>query len=149
MTIEIRSSDNLKQDPSAIEICGENDYYTVLTSHIVKKQMIFLYKEYNPVRVIDKEGVIRLQKVNAQVRTINLGGWKNTVDKLLKESTVFGDGGEEVPNIYIIADSRVIDLSGMQSREQILTLGEAELKSFSGNSDLIIICTLTTQNQRG
>ena len=142
-------ADNLKQSVNQINICGKNDYFTVLSSTRQKKHLLFFRKEYTPVRVVDYEGVIRLQKVNSTVVTTPLSKWKSTVDHLIAENIVYGDGGEEIPNIYIIDDARIIDLSGMRDASQILSLCEAELKASSGKSDLIVICTLTTENQRG
>ena len=75
--------------------------------------------------------------------------WKKNVKKLLNEHTIHSDGGAEIPNIYIVLGKRIIDLAGMQSAEQILSICEVELANVPKDEKLIIICTKTTENARG
>ena len=67
----------------------------------------------------------------------------------VKPYTVHADGGAEIPNIYVVAGKRIIDFAGMQSDSQILSLCEVELQNVPGDEKLILICTRTTENERG
>ena len=57
---------------------------------------------------------------------------------LLEELTEYNDGGMNLPNIYIVLGKRIVDLSGMQSGEQIVSLGSVELAG-CGNDELLIV----------
>ncbi|MFL0247285.1 hydantoinase/oxoprolinase family protein [Candidatus Clostridium stratigraminis] len=142
-------ADNLKVPAEKVGIVADNGSLCAITSEIIKKQLIFFKKKVNAVRLIDRDGIIRLQKKNASVRTCGPNTWKNAIDQLLEEYTNYSDGGAEIPNIYIAYGSRIIDLSGMQGAGQIKSVCEAELSGIQEIEKLIMICTLTTENERG
>jgi N-methylhydantoinase A/oxoprolinase/acetone carboxylase beta subunit len=139
----------LQVEPAELKVVGDNGKICVLTTEIVIRHRVFFKKKTKPVRLVNRDGVIKLQKRNAEVRECQASNWRNEVDYLLKEHTVFGDGGEEVPNIYVAIGGRILDLAGMQSATQITSLCEVELAGSSANEPLIIVCTKTTENERG
>ncbi len=141
--------ENLKVSPDKVKIAADNGSICAVTCELVKKQLLVFRKKMNAVRLIDRNGVIRLQKKNATVHECSPRNWKSTIDKILSEFTVYGDGGAEVPNIYAVLGSRIIDLSGMQSVSQIRALCEVELAGAQDDEKLLLICTLTTENERG
>lgn len=140
---------NLKVTADKVRIEADNNSLCAISSELVKKQFIFFKKKVNAVRLIDRDGVIRLQKKNAAVRQCSSGTWKSTVNKLLEEYTNYSDGGAEIPNIYIAMGSRIIDLSGMQGAAQIMAVCDVELSGMQPDEKLIMVCTLTTENERG
>lgn len=142
-------AENTKQPASKIKIAAKSEYYTVATTQVETKQFLLFKKTNYPIRVVDTEGVIRLQRMNGKVVTTSASHWKNAIEQLINENIVYGDGGAEIPNIFILNGPRIIDLSGMKDAGQILALADAELKGLTGNPELIVICTLTAENQRG
>ena len=141
--------DSLKDDNIAAEIAADNgSVVAVMCPHTVKT-FLFFKKKVNTLRLIDREGVIRLQKKNAEVRTCQAGKWKSSVRHLLDDNTVHGDGGAEIPNLYVVLGRHIIDLAGMQSEEQIMSLCQVELAGVADEEPLILICTKTTENERG
>jgi N-methylhydantoinase A/oxoprolinase/acetone carboxylase beta subunit len=142
-------ADNLKVESGKVEIEADNGSLCAITCKMIKKRFIFFKKKVTAVRLIDRDGVIRLQKKNAFIVTCEKKEWKAAINHLLHEHTVFGDGGAEIPNIYVVLGSRIIDLAGMQSDAQIMSLCEVELSGVQETEKIIIICTLTTENERG
>ncbi|GHV37470.1 ATP-utilizing protein [Spirochaetia bacterium] len=140
---------NLKVGKESLTIEADNGMICAVTYKTVKKQFFILKKEIKTLRLIDREGVIRLQKRNAEVASCLPDEWKKTLKKLLKEFTAYGDGGAEIPNIYVILGNRIIDMSGMQSHAQIITLCGVELAGVQADEKLIMVCTTTTENDRG
>jgi hypothetical protein len=74
--------------------------------------------------------------------------WRKTLGRLLEEFTFYADGGAEIPNIYVVLGAKIIDLAGMQSAFQIMTLCEVELAGAGKDEELIMVCTATTENAR-
>jgi N-methylhydantoinase A/oxoprolinase/acetone carboxylase beta subunit len=142
-------AENLKTEKEKLRIEADNGFLCAVTCDMIIKQFFILKKKIKPLRLIDREGVIRLQKKNAEVVSCMPLEWKKTLKKLLEEFTAYGDGGAEIPNIFVALGSRIIDMSGMQSHEQILTLCEVELAGIQPDEKLIMICTMTTENDRG
>ena len=98
-------------------------------------------KKSRPLRLIDEEGVIRLQKNNAWALQSTVGTWQKQLNWLLEELTEYNDGGTNLPNIYIVLGKRIVDLSGMQSAEQIISLGNVELAGCGADEPLIVAAT--------
>lgn len=142
-------ADNLKAEPSQVMLQADNGSMCAFSYETTKKQFLFFKKKINSVRLIDRDGVLRLQKRNGTIAECTVASWRNTLKHLMDEHTVFADAGEEVPNIYVVLGNRIIDLAGMQSQGQITSLCEVELSGASDDTKLIIICTMTTENERG
>ncbi len=142
-------ADNLKIAVDQVNIEGDNGSICAITSELFKKYFVFFKKKVKPIRLIDRDGIIRLQKKNGIVCECQAKNWRGILNKLLSDNTVFGDGGAEIPNIYVVLGSRIIDVSGMQDTKQITALCEVELAGIPEDEKLIMICTLTTENERG
>lgn len=134
---------------SDMEKVADNGAMAAFVYHTTTKQFLIFKKRIDMLRLVDRDGVIRLQRRNATVVECEAGEWKQKVKKLLNNYTVHADGGAEIPNIYIVLNKRIIDLAGMQSEEQILSLCDVELANVPADEKLILICTLTTENARG
>ncbi len=141
-------ADNLKTEPSFIHTEAKNDFYYAMSCQVTKKKFFIFRKKECAIRLVDTDGIIRLQRKNGAVHQGKARNWKAHVKHLLEQFTVYSDGGEEIPNLWIISGSRIIDLSGMQNQQQIFSLARTELAAVSPDSDLIMLCTLTTENER-
>lgn len=142
-------AEGLQLSPEKVRIAADNGSLCAVTAEMTVKTKLFFKKKIKPVRIVDREGVIRLQKKNGMVLACKGSEWKEKIKYLLSEHTIFGDGGAEIPNIYVAAGSRIIDLAGMQSEAQIMSLCEVELAGFAPDGGLIMLCTKTTENERG
>ncbi len=92
-----------------------------------------------PVRVIDKEGVIRLKLANAIARNTTVSSVYAILSNLIEELTVFGDAGGLHPDVFCIVSGRIFDLSGLASKDQMISLLRAELSRFSSEELAILI----------
>lgn len=143
------SAESLNVSPERLELKADNGSMCAFSCELTKKQFFFFNKKIHSVRLIDRDGVLRLQKRNGDIAECTVANWRSTVKNLMDDHTVFADAGEEVPNIYVVRGSRIIDLAGMQSQNQVLSLCEAELSGAPEDTKLIVICTMTTENERG
>ena len=156
---EMRSKDRMKKEMSEDELLGvvaENLGVSKEELHIEarngsmiavqydrkqKKLFGLIKKVTKPLRLIDEEGVIRLQKNNALVRQTTVGNWQQDLKWILEELTEYNDGGTNLPNVYVVLGKRIIDLSGMQTGEQIVSLGNVELAGYQDGEPLILAAT--------
>ena len=156
---EMRSKDRMKQkltEDQLLEIAAENlgadkaklrfaakngSMWAVQYEKNEKKLFGLVKKTTHPLRLIDEEGIIRLQKNNAWVRQTIVGSWEKDLHWILEELTEYNDGGTNLPNVYLVLGKRIIDLSGMQKGEQIASLGNVELAGFAQTEPLILAAT--------
>ena len=135
-------AENLDADKNLLKVVAQNgSMFAVQYDKVEKKLFGLMKKTTHPLRLIDEEGVIRLQKNNAWVRQSTVGTWQKDLNWMLEELTEYNDGGTNLPNIYIVLGKRIVDLSGMQSGEQIASLGNVELAGCGRDEPLIVAAT--------
>lgn len=135
-------AENLGVGKEKLQIEARNGAMLAVQYDRVQKKLFGLIKKVTkPLRLIDEEGVIRLQKNNALVRQTTVGGWQQDLKWILEELTEYNDGGTNLPNVYVVLGKRIIDLSGMQTGEQIISLGNVELAGYEDMEPLILAAT--------
>lgn len=139
------AGENLDVSPQALRIAAENSMVYAVTMERVEKRFFGLSKKVtHPLRLVDEEGVIRLQKNNALIRQAAAGTWRAAAAFLLEELTEYNDGGTNLPNLYVVVNKKIIDLSGMTTADQIYSLGEVELAGYDPAVPVILAATNRT-----
>lgn len=142
-------AENLRVDENKVDLETETNDFCVFSTEFVKRIFRVFKVKSRAIRLIDRYGVIRLQRLNAHVVRCSGSNARKEIDRLLREFTMSGEGGDEIPNIYIVIGKRIISLSGMQTAEQVKALSDIELQGVMQDDELLMICTLTTDNERG
>lgn len=83
--------------------------------------------------------LLDFKKNNALCLQATVGNFDASLRSLMEEVVVYGDGGTEMPNIYIICGKRLIDLSGLQSVDQIVSLAKVEINGLSSHEPIILV----------
>lgn len=82
---------------------------------------------FTQIRVIDREGIIRLQLRHGGGFVSRRGQVLSQLRPFVLERTVYGDAGKNLPDVFIVFRGRILDLTGLQSFDQIQTLMNVEL----------------------
>jgi N-methylhydantoinase A/oxoprolinase/acetone carboxylase beta subunit len=104
-----------------------------------KRLFGLLSQKQERVVVINKEGVIRLHKNNGKVYRTTIKTFENDLNKALEQNIFYGDGGAEIPDCFIILPNRIVDLSGLIDKEQIISLAKVEISGLSDNDRILIL----------
>lgn len=120
---------------------GNGKMYAMQTRVETKKFFGLVKKITTPTRIVDEEGVIRLQKRDGHVRSCRGKNWEEALLSIAEEYTEYGDGERNLPNIYVIYGKRIIDLSGLADDAHILALARVELASVEPEDVLILLCS--------
>lgn len=133
---------NLNVNKKELRIEGKNELMYAVCHKLEEKKFFGLIKtKKNNMRLIDNEGVIRLQKNNADVRQSTGEKSLDTIKYLLDEYTEYNDGGSQLPNIYVISGKKIIDISGLQNEKQVLSLAKIELSRVTKETPILVIST--------
>ncbi|MDR1575008.1 MAG: hydantoinase/oxoprolinase family protein [Treponema sp.] len=136
------AAENLNVPVAFLVVAAENKgMYAVQYEKSEKKIFGLIRNKTKPLRLVDEEGVIRLQKNDAYVLQASVENWRDTVSQVLRKLTVYDDGGTTLPNLYIVLGKRIIDLSGLPAEDQIYSLGAVELSGYKPEEPLIIAGT--------
>lgn len=115
-----------------IDCAGGTEFLKVYQGRTVEKKLFGLFSsERKPVRVIDREGVIRLKLNDCTVHAGDVSSMHAALGKLVDEFTMYGDAGGLQPDVFVVVSGRIIDLSGLISKDQVLSILRAETQNIS------------------
>lgn len=139
---------NLQVPKENVQVAAENDSYAVITSTIKHRKFLFFSTKTHAFRVVDREGVIRLQRRHGGVHKGKIKNLEKHLEYMIDQFAVYGDGGEEFPNLWMICKSRIIDMSGLGSKAQVNALAKTELAGIDPETEVIFLATKTVDNAR-
>ena len=91
------------------------------------------------VRVIDRSGVVTLQREGLGAVVTTKGKLKEDIDTLFEETAAYGTIGEELPPLYTYYGEKQLDLSGLTAREQMVSVLEAEFDILPEEEKIILL----------
>ncbi len=133
---------SMKTEKSKIKIAGRTSFLYAAYFNKINKYLFGLLKnESKSVRVIDKEGTIKLQLTNALVEETTAEKVKSKIKEMIERLTTFGDAGALVPDIYLLISAKIVDLTGLIQESQIVALVDIELAKVAPSETIIIIAS--------
>ena len=134
------AAQSLKVELKEVELAGETSSLRVFKAEVESPKFLGLLKEKREkVRVLDSQGVILRQFENAQVFPLSSRDTSSTLKSIFESLTKYGDGGASPPGIFLLFRGRIVDLSGLISPEQIISLALLELKDLLPEEKMMII----------
>ena len=111
----------------------------VYEGRLEKRAFLFFKKAEFLLRVLDRDGIIRLRKTAQAVMVTTKGKLQEDLHRLIDTNTEYGTIGGQLPLLYIFYGEKQIDLSGLVSVEQIDGLLQLELDGLAENEKVIIV----------
>ncbi len=134
------AANSLKTDANHVHLLAETPMLKVFaTTHLRKKLWGLIRQEQKPVRVIDLEGVIRLQMADADVFSGRVAEAANFIREAVNNLTVYGDAGALLPDIFMLLGRKIIDMTGLVEKEQILALVKIETEQRDPNEKVVVL----------
>lgn len=119
---------------------AESEYLSVYELVETKKVLFGMIKNKTSyLRVLSKEGVIKLRLKNFTSLQMSLENMAEILEVELAKRTRYTDGGEEVPFVYVGIGSRILDMGGLTTRSQIISMLDVELKYIDKNQEGFIL----------
>ncbi len=156
-TTELRRSDDSQQNQSvehcrdiaarsmrvateAVKLAAEaGNWFVFSSTQNVRSLFGLLQSQRVLLRVVDRSGVIRLQRGTTEVHTCARANLKAVITDAVEQLTDFGDAGRAIPDIFILYGARLANFSGLADLEQVLALSEVELRSLDPATKLIVL----------
>ncbi|MFH0734366.1 MAG: hydantoinase/oxoprolinase family protein [bacterium] len=133
---------SMKEEKEKLVITGSTSHLYAVNYNGIKKILFGLIKkEIRKVRIIDKEGTIRLQINKAFTYITNKNLLKNIVTDVVDKLTTFGDAGALMPDIYVVIGPRIIDYCGLINQSQILALLDSEISKTNSDETIILLAS--------
>jgi hypothetical protein len=132
----------MKAPKENLEISGRTNFLLAVTEHKITKHFFGLFtNESQKLRVIDKEGTIRLQLNDCLVGSVKTTEVKGQIKEMIEKLTTFGDAGALLPDIFLLVSAKIVDLTGLIEESQIMSLIDIELSDINPNEEIVVIAS--------
>ncbi|WP_073010610.1 hydantoinase/oxoprolinase family protein [Clostridium amylolyticum] len=126
----------------SIELIGKAGRWNVFKATSIDKKLFGIMKKKKElIRVLDDEGIIRLQKDKAKVLCCTKRELFNCFSSFIDDNTIFSDVGAQVPKLFLLFNQKLIDLSGIITKEQVLSLTNLEIELLDEENKIIVVAT--------
>lgn len=107
---------------------------------VSKKKILGLFTQKSKsLCVIDREGVVRLKKEKAEYLKFKKCFKNQKFLPFLDDNTVYSDANATIPKVFIFYREKMLDLTGMQSAEQLNAILDLEIENLKEEEELIAI----------
>ena len=106
---------------------------------IYKKKFLIFSSEGHQVRVLDRDGVVSLKKEGLGLIITDKKNLAADFDILIEQTVEYGTIGEQLPALFAYYGEKQLNLSGLASRKQVLSVLEMETEFLSDKEQIIIL----------
>ncbi|MFL2094875.1 hydantoinase/oxoprolinase family protein [Marinilactibacillus psychrotolerans] len=132
--------ESLSHENGIVEkVVSANRWYIFRSKQEKKKIFGLIKKKDSAIAVLDREGIVRLKAQEGFVYEFtrdNIKGFETFID----EHTTYSDANATPPKVYLFFNEKMLDLTGLQSKEQILSLAELELEMVNKRTPIFSVC---------
>jgi hypothetical protein len=112
----------------AVSLLFENDLLTAfLIERRVKKFFGMFNLKQKLVCILDRQGVIKMTCENPVARLISVGKMRDDLSAEVESNAIYDESGENMPDVYLIVGGKIVDFSGLETIEQIVSLSMLEV----------------------
>ena len=89
--------------------------------------------------VIDREGVVRFKKEKVYYIKFPKSQIHSKFIEFVDENTTFSDANATIPKVFLFYKEKMLDLTGMQNLEQLLSITDLETEFLGDNDEIIAV----------
>jgi N-methylhydantoinase A/oxoprolinase/acetone carboxylase beta subunit len=130
----------------AVRLAAATDQIRVFQGQVEERKWRLFKTRRTPVRAVDREGVIRVQRSDGVVVGATAATGLAQLKRVWEEVTVYNGDSVITPDVFVISGRRVVDLSGVTALDQALAISRSELEGVPGEAPVAII---SVQGARG
>jgi N-methylhydantoinase A len=129
-----------------VKLVTATDQMRVFQAEVEERKLRWFKRRRRPVRAVDREGVIRVQRSDALVVGADAGSGLDQLKRVWEQATIYNGDSVITPDVFVIAGRRVVDLSGLAALDQALAIGRSELEGLAPDTPVALI---SVQGARG
>jgi N-methylhydantoinase A/oxoprolinase/acetone carboxylase beta subunit len=128
----------LGQDVSNVELDSETGRWKLLNANTVKGALFFKKKKTDSC-VIDREGVVRFKQKNTFTLHCKKSDVNDVLIPFIDDHTTYSDANATIPKVFLFYKEKMLDLTGMQTIEQLMSIVDVELEMVKDDDGLIAV----------
>ena len=100
----------------------------------------FLSKTSTYLAVMDKQGVVKLNLAKGVFfKLYPTANFSEQLKEIIDDTAKYDEGGQNVPDIYLITEGKIFDMIGMTDAEQAISLAELEVSDLAEDAPVVIL----------
>jgi len=133
------AADSMGLPADTVRLVAATDQMRVFQGEVEERRLRWFKRRRRPVRAVDREGVIRVQRSHALVVGANAGDGLDQLRRVWEQVTIYNGDSVITPDVFVIAGRRVVDLSGVTALDQALAIGRSELDGLAPETPVALI----------
>ena len=133
------AADSMGLPADTIRLVAATDQMRVFQGEVEERRLRWFKRRRTPVRAVDREGVIRVQRSHALVVGASAANGLDQLRRVWEEVTIYNGDSVITPDVFVIAGRRVVDLSGVTALDQALAIGRSELDGLAPETPVALI----------
>jgi len=129
-----------------VRLVAATDQMRVFQGAVEERKWRLFKSRRSPVRAVDREGVIRVQRSDGVVVGTTAATGLDQLRHVWEQVTIYNGDSVITPDVFVIAGRRVVDLSGISALDQALAIGRSELEGLAPETPVALI---SVQGARG
>jgi len=129
-----------------VVLVAATDQVRVFQGEVEERRLRLFRRRRRPVRAVDREGVIRVQRSDAVVVGASAGSGLDQLKRVWEQVTIYNGDSVITPDVFVIAGRRIVDLTGVSALDQALAIGRSELEGLAPDAPVALI---SVQGARG
>ena len=89
--------------------------------------------------MIDREGVVRFKGSNTFYHIFEKRELESSFLPFVDEHTIYSDANATIPKVYLFYKEKMLDLTGMQTIEQLVSIMEVEIESLTDTDTIFAV----------
>lgn len=131
---------SVDQPLETTKLSARSGRWSLFASEHVKKAFFGLIKKKsNSVSVLDREGVVRFKKANVHYTKLTKAQHGGLLSEFLDDNTIYSDANATIPKVFVFYKEKMLDLTGMQTKEQLMSILEIETEMLRGEDEMIVV----------
>ncbi|MGH7684076.1 MAG: hypothetical protein ACREMT_07015, partial [Vulcanimicrobiaceae bacterium] len=134
------AAQSMAASPEAVELAAQTPEFSVYKAAIRPSGPFARFsKPKDAVRVVDREGVVRLRLGDARLFQARSGDVTQEVRNVLERFTTYGDAGKMLPSLHLLVRDKIVSLSGLPDAELIVSAAADHVRSADPGEPSVIV----------
>jgi N-methylhydantoinase A/oxoprolinase/acetone carboxylase beta subunit len=139
-------ADSMQLPKEHVKLDVANAHFEVYAAETTESHWLsrlgILGKSGRRLRVLDQSGSLRFQGKDGEASLVKQNQAETAIADVANRWCRWGDAGKVIPNIVVLAGTKIVDLSGVPEIEQITALAKVELEKLPIDADVIVLATV-------
>ena len=132
--------------PGIVKLAASTDDVRVYQAEVQERKWKIFTSRRHPVRAVDREGVIRIQRSDGVVAQSSAANGLQQLRELWESVTIYNGDSVIAPDMFVVAGRRIVDLCGITALDQAIAISRGELEGLPPETPVVLI---SMQGARG